>query len=69
MVRAELGNSNGTPCTKVQRVKAGATGILSSFTPLVGQTIGIGDVVGQVAPQSFNVTATISFGSASRIRA
>ncbi|MEO5921209.1 MAG: hypothetical protein ABIQ01_08710 [Pseudolysinimonas sp.] len=60
VVRAELVNSNGTPYTKVQRVKAGATGILSSFTVLVGQTIGIGDVVGQVAPQSFNVTATIS---------
>jgi membrane fusion protein, macrolide-specific efflux system len=60
VVRAELVNSNGTPYTKVQRVKAGATGILSSFTPLVGQTIAVGDVVGQVAPQSFNVTATIS---------
>ncbi|MEQ1737174.1 MAG: hypothetical protein ABL886_12320 [Rhodoglobus sp.] len=60
VVRAELVNSNGTPYTKVQRVKAGSTGILSSFTPLVGQTISVGDVVGQVAPQSFNVSATIS---------
>ncbi len=60
VVRAELVNSNGTPYTKVQRVKAGSTGILSSFTPLVGQTIAVGDVVGQVAPTSFNVTATIS---------
>jgi hypothetical protein len=60
VVRAELVNLNGTPYTKVKRVTAGATGILSSFTPLVGQTIGIGDVVGQVAPQSFNVTATIT---------
>jgi macrolide-specific efflux system membrane fusion protein len=60
VVRAELVNSNGTPYTKVQRVKAGSTGILSSFTPLVGQTIAVGDVVGQVAPQSFNITATIS---------
>jgi hypothetical protein len=60
VVRAELVNSNGTPYTKVQRVLAGATGILSAFTPLVGQTIAVGDVVGQVAPQSFNVTATIS---------
>jgi macrolide-specific efflux system membrane fusion protein len=60
VVRAELVNMNGTPYTKVQRVKAGATGILSSFTPLVGQMIAVGDVVGQVAPQSFNVTATIS---------
>jgi membrane fusion protein, macrolide-specific efflux system len=60
VVRAELVNMNGTPYTKVQRVKAGATGILSSFTPLVGQMISVGDTVGQVAPQSFNVTATIS---------
>ena len=60
VVRAELVNSNGTPYTKVQRVLAGSSGILSSFTPLVGQTIGIGDVVGQVAPESFNVSATIS---------
>jgi hypothetical protein len=60
VVRAELVNLNGTPYTKTQRVKAGATGILSSFTPLVGQSVGIGDVVGQVAPQSFNVSATIS---------
>jgi multidrug efflux pump subunit AcrA (membrane-fusion protein) len=60
VVRAELVNSNGTPYTKTQRVKAGSAGILSSFTPLVGQTIAVGDVVGQVAPQSFNVTATIA---------
>jgi hypothetical protein len=60
VVRAELVNSNGTPYTKVQRVKAGAAGILSAFTPLVGQTIAVGDVVGQVAPQSFNVSATIT---------
>lgn len=60
VVRAQLQNANGEPYFKVQRVKAGAYGILSSFTPLVGQTIAIGEVVGQVAPTSFNVSATIT---------
>lgn len=60
VVRAELVNSNGTPYTKTQTVMAGSAGILSSFTVLVGQAISIGDTVGQVAPLSFSVTATIS---------
>lgn len=59
-VRADLVNSNGTPYQRTETVYAGATGILSSFSVLVGQVVGIGDVVGQVAPQSFNVTATIA---------
>ncbi|MGE3194496.1 MAG: hypothetical protein AB7K08_13640 [Microbacteriaceae bacterium] len=60
VVRAELVNANGTPYTKTQTLVAGASGILSSFTLLVGQTIAIGDTIGQVAPQTFSVTATIS---------
>jgi hypothetical protein len=60
VVRAELVNANGTPYTKTQTVLAGAAGILSSFSVLVGQTIAIGDTVGQIAPQTFSVTATIS---------
>jgi multidrug efflux pump subunit AcrA (membrane-fusion protein) len=60
VVRAELVNQNGTPYTRTETIVAGATGILSSFSVLVGQVVGIGDVVGQVAPQSFNVTATIA---------
>lgn len=60
VVRAELVNSNGTPYTKTQTLVAGASGILSSFTLLVGQAIAIGDTIGQVAPQTFSVTATIS---------
>ena len=59
-VRAELVNSNGTPYTRTETITAGATGVLSSFTVLVGQVVGIGDVVGQVAPPTFNVTATIA---------
>jgi hypothetical protein len=60
VVRAELVNLNGTPYTKTETVVAGAAGVLSSFSVLVGQVVGIGDVVGQVAPKSFNVTATIA---------
>lgn len=60
VVRADLVNLNGTPYTRTQTIKAGANGVLSSFSVLVGQVVGIGDVVGQVAPQSFNVTATIA---------
>jgi membrane fusion protein, macrolide-specific efflux system len=60
VVRAELVNLNGTPYTRTETIKAGASGVLSSFSVLVGQVVGIGDVVGQVAPQKFNVTATIA---------
>lgn len=60
VVRAELVNSNGTPYTKTQRITAGAAGVLSSFTLLVGQQIAIGDTVGQVAPTVFNVTASLA---------
>jgi macrolide-specific efflux system membrane fusion protein len=60
VVRAELVNANGTPYTKTQTITAGAAGILSSFTVITGQMVGIGDVIGQVAPTSFNVTATIA---------
>jgi multidrug efflux pump subunit AcrA (membrane-fusion protein) len=41
-------------------IVAGHAGTLSSFDALVGQTVGVGDVVGQVAPPTFNVTATLS---------
>jgi macrolide-specific efflux system membrane fusion protein len=60
VVRAELVNLNGTPYTRTETIVAGAAGVLSSFSVLVGQVVGIGDVVGQVAPQTFNVTATIA---------
>lgn len=60
VVRADLVNANGTPYQRVETVYAGASGVLSSFSVLVGQVVGIGDVVGQVAPQTFNVTASIA---------
>jgi multidrug efflux pump subunit AcrA (membrane-fusion protein) len=60
VVRADLVNANGTPYQRVETVYAGANGVLSSLSVLVGQVVGIGDVVGQVAPQTFNVTASIA---------
>jgi len=60
VVVAELLNSHGDPYKRAETITAGAKGVLSSFSVLVGQVVGIGDVVGQVAPQTFNVTATIA---------
>jgi multidrug efflux pump subunit AcrA (membrane-fusion protein) len=60
VVRAQLVNMNGTPYTRTETITAGAAGILSSLTVLKGQTVGVGDTVGQIAPPGFNVTATIS---------
>ncbi len=60
IVKADLVNSNGEPYSKTQKITAGADGTLSSFTLLAGQTIAVGDTVGQVAPAAFNVTASLA---------
>ncbi|HEX7835081.1 MAG TPA: HlyD family efflux transporter periplasmic adaptor subunit [Pseudolysinimonas sp.] len=60
VVEAELMTQKGEPYRVRKTIVAGAKGVLSSFSVLVGQVVGIGDVVGQVAPQTFNVTATIA---------
>jgi macrolide-specific efflux system membrane fusion protein len=41
-------------------VKAPASGVLTSFDLLVGQHVGVGETIGQVAPPSFSVTATLA---------
>lgn len=60
VVRADLVNDNGTPYSRVETVRSKSAGVLSAFSVLKGQVVGIGDVIGQVAPKSFNVTATIA---------
>jgi multidrug efflux pump subunit AcrA (membrane-fusion protein) len=60
VVRADLVNDNGTPYSRVETVRSKSAGVLSSFSVLKGQVVGIGDVIGQVAPKSFNVTASIA---------
>lgn len=59
-IRAEIPNPDGTTRIRTVTVTAGAAGVLSSFPVLVGQMVSVGDTVGQVAPPTFNVTATLA---------
>ena len=59
-IRSETINPDGTTSAKTVTVKAGASGVLSSFTVLQGQMVAVGDTVGQIAPPTFNVTATLA---------
>lgn len=43
-----------------EKVLAPTAGVLSSLDVIAGQPVATGDVTGQVAPPSFNVTATLS---------
>lgn len=43
-----------------EKVLAPTAGVLSSLDVIAGQPVATGDVAGQVAPPSFNVTATLS---------
>ncbi|MRG61637.1 hypothetical protein GE115_17400 [Agromyces sp. CFH 90414] len=43
-----------------EKVLAPAAGVLSALDVIVGQPVATGDVTGQVAPPSFNVTASLS---------
>jgi macrolide-specific efflux system membrane fusion protein len=55
-----VARNDGTTFQRTSTVTAGAAGVLSSFTVLPGQLVSVGDTVGQVAPPSFNVSATLS---------
>jgi macrolide-specific efflux system membrane fusion protein len=59
-IKGEVPNPDGSVSTKWATVKAGANGVLSAFPVLVGQMVSVGEELGQVAPPSFNVTATLS---------
>jgi multidrug efflux pump subunit AcrA (membrane-fusion protein) len=58
-LRATVVNEDGTTSTDWDVVTAPASGILSSFTALVGQSFAVGDPVGQIAPPSFHVSGSI----------
>ena len=58
-LRAEVMNSDGTTSTKWDIVTAPSTGVLSSFTALIGQSFAVGDAVGKIAPPSYHVSASI----------
>jgi macrolide-specific efflux system membrane fusion protein len=58
-MRAVVANPDGTSGTQWKTVTAPVSGILSSFTALVGQQFSVGDPVGQIAPPSFLVSGSI----------
>jgi len=51
-------NEDGT--NKWSILKAPISGTLTSFTLLVGQQVGLGDSLAQIAPSTFNVTASLA---------
>lgn len=59
-IRSETINPDGTTSTKTVTVKAGAAGVLSSFAVLPGQMVAVGESIGQIAPPSFHVSATLA---------
>ncbi|MEF3404173.1 efflux RND transporter periplasmic adaptor subunit [Agromyces sp. CCNWLW203] len=48
------------PSFHFEKVLAPTAGVLSSLDVITGQPVATGDVTGQVAPPSYNVTATLS---------
>lgn len=57
---AETLNDKGDVEKKVVVVLAPASGTLSSFTALIGQSFATGDPVGQIAPASYIVTGSLA---------
>lgn len=51
-------NEDGT--NKWSILKAPISGTLTAFTLLVGQQVGLGDTLAQIAPATFNVTASLA---------
>jgi macrolide-specific efflux system membrane fusion protein len=58
-LRAVVSNPDGSSGTEWDVIVAPASGILSRFTALVGQSFSVGDPVGQIAPPSFHVSGAI----------
>jgi multidrug efflux pump subunit AcrA (membrane-fusion protein) len=58
-LRAQVMNSDGSMGTDWDVVTAPASGVLSQFTALVGQSFAVGDAVGKIAPPSFHVSGSI----------
>lgn len=59
-IRAEVFGKTGGSYMKYVTVTAPATGIVSKLGVIVGQVVSVGDVVGQIAPPTFNVSGTLS---------
>ena len=59
LIRSQVAYSDGTSGTEWNYALAPVSGVLSSFTALVGQQFAVGDPVGQIAPPGFKVTGSI----------
>lgn len=57
---AQLRGMNDDGSNKWSIVKATTSGTLSAFSLLVGQQVGLGDTIAQVAPPTFSVTASLA---------
>jgi multidrug efflux pump subunit AcrA (membrane-fusion protein) len=57
---AQIRGMNDDGSNKWSILKAPASGTLTSFTLLVGQQLGLGETVAQVAPSTFSVTANLA---------
>lgn len=57
---AQIRGMNDDGTNRWSILRAPITGTLSSFELLVGQQVGLGDALAQVAPGSFHVTATLA---------
>lgn len=59
LIRSQVAYADGTSGTEWNYAVAPVSGILSSFTALVGQQFAVGDAVGQIAPPGFTVSGSI----------
>lgn len=59
VIREEVPRDDGSFWWKYTSVKAPATGILSSVPVIVGQSVSVGEVIGQIAPPSFRVSGSL----------
>ncbi|PZQ88352.1 MAG: hypothetical protein DI534_12965 [Leifsonia xyli] len=57
---AQIRGTNEDGTNKWSVVKAPISGTITTFTLLVGQQLGLGDTVAQIAPATFSVTASLA---------
>lgn len=57
---AQIRGMNDDGSNKWSILKAPTSGTLTAFTLLVGQQVGLGETLGQIAPPTFNVTASLA---------
>lgn len=59
LLKGQVANPDGSVSNDWSTVTAPVSGVLSSFSALVGQQFAVGDPVGQIAPPGFHVSGSI----------